>query len=132
MLLVQLKVSGYKVSEINYHNRIFKALDNSDNGEVGDDTRFHYRQEGDVVWATYGGGSIKFGTLTAKMLENGDLDLRYGHLNLEGEMMTGKCLSKPEILSDGRLKMHETWQWTSGDESSGTSLLIEVVDEEQA
>ncbi len=120
------------MSDINYHNRVFKALANSDTGEVGDDTRFHYRQKGDVVWATYSGGSIKFGTLTAKCLENGELDMRYGHVNVEGQMMTGSCYSKPEVLADGRLKMHETWQWTSGDESSGTSLLIEVVNEEKA
>ena len=48
----------------NLRNKQFRALANSDNGEVGDETSFHDRQENDVIWATYQGGDIKFGTLS--------------------------------------------------------------------
>ena len=40
--------------------------------------------------------------------------------------MLGKCLSTPELLSDGRLKFKEAWQWLSGDMSSGYSEIVEV------
>ena len=36
---------------MNYHNKIFKSITNTANGEVGDETLFHYKQKGTVVWA---------------------------------------------------------------------------------
>jgi hypothetical protein len=110
----------------NYHNRYFRSIANSPNGEVSGDTIFHYRQEGDVVWATYRGGAIVFGTLIAKVEADGVLDMRYHHLNQSGELMTGQCRSTPTRLPDGRLRLDEVWQWTSGDRSSGTSAVAEI------
>ena len=40
--------------------------------------------------------------------------------------MTGLCRSRLEILPDGRYRLHEEWQWTSGDKSRGTSMIEEV------
>ncbi|HVF87905.1 MAG TPA: hypothetical protein VM866_09955 [Pyrinomonadaceae bacterium] len=112
--------------KINYHDRFFALQSNSGNGEVGAGTVFHYRQKGDVVWGTYEGGQILFGTLVAKIDENGVLDMRYQHVNLSGELMTGRCRSTPEVLPDNRLRLHESWQWTSGDNSAGTSVIVEI------
>ena len=57
---------------------------------------------------------------------DGSLDIRYHHVNAKDELMTGICRSVPEVLSDGRLRLHEKWQWTSGDSSSGESVVEEV------
>ena len=111
---------------INYHNRIFRSLSNTDNGEVGAETTFYYQQKDQIVSATYEGGSIRFGTLIAVVDEAGHLDMRYQHVNGKGELMTGRCHSIPELLPDGRLRLHETWQWTSGDHSAGQSVVEEV------
>lgn len=40
--------------------------------------------------------------------------------------MTGICNSKLEILHNGKIRLHETWQWTSGDKSKGESIIEEV------
>ena len=40
--------------------------------------------------------------------------------------MTGKCISKPEVLASGKIRLYETWEWTSGDKSSGESILEEI------
>ncbi|MGB0384209.1 MAG: n-acetylglutamate synthase [Ardenticatenaceae bacterium] len=117
------------MSKINYHNRYFRSVSNSGSGEVDGDTIFHYQQQGDIVSATYQGGAIRFGTLIAKVAADGSLDMRYHHVNQEGDLMTGKCHSVPEVLSDGRLRMHETWQWSSGDRSSGKSQIEEIKEE---
>jgi len=42
------------------------------------------------------------------------------------QIMLGKCLSTPELLPDGALKLKEQWQWLSGDKSSGYSELEEI------
>ena len=55
--------------------------------------------------------------------------MRYEHINFAGEIRTGLCLSRPEILPDGRIRLHEKWQWTSGDLSSGESIIEEIIQE---
>jgi hypothetical protein len=111
---------------INYDNRNFISIHNSGSGEVGAKTVFHYHQKENIVWAEYGGGGIIRGNLIANCDERGNLDMRYQHINKIGELMTGKCLSSPEVLPDGRIRLHEKWQWTCGDHSSGESVIEEI------
>lgn len=112
--------------KINYDNKKFRSVENSATGEVGAETVFHYQQSGNIVWAEYSGGAIAKGHLIAKCYAEGSLEMRYHHINTSGELMTGICRSTPEILSDGRIRLNETWQWTCGDGSSGTSVIEEV------
>lgn len=114
------------MTEFNYHNRFFVGVTNSDTGEVGAKTIFHYRRQGDIVWATYEGGGIRFGTLVATVDADGCLEMRYQHVNQNNELRTGKCFSTPEALPDGRYRLHERWQWTSGDLSAGQSVVEEI------
>ena len=110
----------------NLEGKVFRSVTNTQNGEVGVETVFYYRQNGELVSAEYCGGTIVSGHLMALVLENGQLDTRYHHLNNRGEFMLGKCLSTPEVLPDGRLKFKESWQWLSGDGSAGYSEIEEV------
>jgi hypothetical protein len=114
------------MNKINYNNKKFASIENSETGEVSGETIFHYHQKDDLVWAEYAGGEIIFGTLIAKVLENDCLEMRYQHLNKSGDLMTGKCFSTLEILSDGRIRLYEKWQWTSGDLSKGESIVEET------
>ncbi len=118
------------MSRIDYDGRRFRLLSSSTSGEVDDATIFEYHQIGSTVWGTYTGGSIELGMLLAKVDDRGVLDLRYQHLNLQGELMTGVCTTTPELLADGRLRLHEVWNWTSGDRSAGVSMVEEIEPEE--
>lgn len=112
---------------VSYDGKTFRSAANSANGDVGAQTVFHYHQEGAVVWAEYGGGSVVRGSLIATVATaDGSLDMRYHHVNEAGALMTGRCRSVPTTLPDGRLRLHETWQWTSGDGSRGESVIEEV------
>ena len=110
---------------VNYNAKVFRSVRNFETGEVGPETVFYYHQKDDLVWAEYRGGEIAFGTLIAKCDAQGVLDMRYQHLNKNGELMTGICTSTPEMLADGRIRLHEKWQWTSGDHSEGESVIEE-------
>lgn len=114
------------MSAPSYDGRRFRAVENSASGEVGSETVFEYHQEGEAVWATYRGGDVVVGTLVATADDEGRLDMRYGHVNRSGALMTGVCETTPEVLPDGRLRLHERWRWTSGDGTSGTSTLEEL------
>lgn len=111
---------------INYNKRVFRSVRNSETGEVSSETLFYYHQKENLVWAEYSGGEIVFGNLIAKVSADDSLEMRYQHLNAEGELMTGKCVSKPEILADGKIRLYETWQWTSKDNSRGESVIEEI------
>lgn len=114
--------------KINYNDRTFRSVSNSETGEVGAETLFHYGQDGPIVWADYSGGRIVRGQLIAICDDEGRLDMRYQHINTKGELMTGVCESTPEVLPDGRIRMREEWRWTSGDMSAGASVVEEVSD----
>lgn len=111
---------------IDYDHRRFRTIVNGESGNVTRETLFHYRQEGDVVWATYAGGGVRKGSLIARADGEGRLDMRYQHIDVEGELKTGICRSTPQELPDGRLRVHEEWQWTCGDHARGQSLIEEV------
>jgi hypothetical protein len=111
---------------VSYDGRVFRTVVNAETGDVTTETLFTYHQHGKIVWATYEGGGVTFGTLVALAASDGRLDMRYQHVSSKGELMTGVCRSVPEVLSDGRLRVHETWRWTCGDHSSGTSVIEEV------
>lgn len=111
---------------MNYDNKKFRSIQNTENGETSNETIFHYKQVGNILHSTYSGGKIKTGHLIALVDENGNIDMRYHQINTKGELMTGICHSIPEILPNGKICLHESWQWTSGDKSKGTSILEEV------
>lgn len=99
---------------------------NSENGEVDAQTVFSYHQNGTLLWAEYSGGDIFKGTLIGTVAQDGVLDFVYQHMNTNMQLRTGKCHSKPTIMENGKIQLSEEWQWTSGDCSEGTSLLIEI------
>lgn len=94
-------------------------------GDVGEGTRFEYHEEGDgTVWARYAGGAVRLGFLVGT--RSGDeLAFRYSHVTSAGETASGHCASTIEVLDDGRLRLHETWEWDSRP-GAGTSVLEEV------
>ncbi|MBU3947865.1 MAG: n-acetylglutamate synthase [Proteobacteria bacterium] len=110
----------------NLEGKIFRSISNTVNSEVSSDTLFHYHQDGEIISAEYYGGIILKGHLIGKMLETGQLDFIYHHINKNLKLMAGKCLSTPELLPGGTLKFVEQWEWLSGDNSSGQSVIEEI------
>lgn len=78
-----------------------------------------------MLTSEYSGGKIKFGHLIGLVDKSGTINMRYHQVNYKDELMTGICISKPEILENGKIRLHESWEWTSGDQSKGTSIIEE-------
>ena len=111
---------------INYNGRTFKGITNSPNGQVSGDTVFHYAQQGTTLTATYSGGSIREGHLLGIVHDDNSLRFVYHHLDMDGNLKSGICTSVPEILNDGRIRLHESWQWTNGSDGVGESVIEEI------
>lgn len=102
------------MAAINYHNRYFKMISSSSSDASADDVIFHYRQEGDIVWGTFSGGTASFGTLIAHLDGEGSLDLDFQFYLLSGELVRGNSQSKLIILEDGRYRLEEDFTFIDG------------------
>ena len=110
---------------MNYNDKVFRPTSNTKNGETSSETIFHYKQVDNVLTSEYSGGKIKKGHLIGLVDKVGNIEMRYHQVNDKGELMTGICKSKPEILENGKIRLHESWEWTSGDKSKGQSIIEE-------
>ncbi len=111
---------------MNYNDKIFRPTSNSENGETSSETVFHYKQVDNVLTSEYSGGKIKHGHLIGLVDKNGNIEMHYHQVNDKNELMTGICKSKPEILVNGKIRLHESWEWTAGDKSKGQSIIEEI------
>ncbi|WP_380676585.1 hypothetical protein [Salinigranum sp. GCM10025319] len=108
--------------------RVFTSTSNTTDGDVGGETYFWFDQSDDVVHARYEGGAVRLGHLVGRHLGE-TLDFRYTHLTEGGETATGHSIDRIEWLEDGRLRLHEEWEWDSKP-GSGTSVLEELTEDE--
>ena len=115
---------------MNYNNKKFRPVSNTENGETSEETIFHYKQEGNILTSKYSGGRIITGHLIGIVDEQGNIDMRYHQVNQKGELMTGICNSKPQLLENGKIRFYETWRWTNEnyleDKVKGNSILEEI------
>ena len=111
---------------IQYNNKYFRPVQNTENGETSNETVFNYLQDGNILTSEYKGGKIIKGHLIGIVDEDGNIDMRYHQVNDKTEIMTGICRSVPEILPSGKIRLHESWKWTSGDCSEGRSIIDEL------
>lgn len=120
------KTGGTSTAEINLNGKQFVPKMNSTNGEASEQTIFNYFQQENMIWADYAGGDIVRGYLIGIMEYNGELDFYYQHINSHGQLRIGKCHSIPNMLRNGKLEIEEQWQWLDGDNSVGSSTVIEL------
>lgn len=111
---------------MDYNNKKFRPVENSENGETTTETIFEYIQNGPILTSEYSGGEIVRGHLIGLVDGKGNIEMRYHQVNKKGELMTGVCFSTPEITESGKIRLYEEWQWTSGDKSKGKSILEEI------
>jgi len=93
---------------INYNGKIFRPISNTENGETSSETIFLYKQIDNILTSEYSGGKIKSGHLIGLVDINGLIEMRYHQVNENGELMTGICQSKPEILENGKFRLHKS------------------------
>jgi hypothetical protein len=114
-------MSGPSVPSLD--GRVFGVAD-AGGGVATTETTFRYAEHGEVVSATYEGGTIRRGFLIGT--RSGDsLDFRYAQLHTDGSTATGHCTTELELLKDGRVRLNETWQWESR-AGSGRSIAEEL------
>ena len=110
--------------KINYHNKKFRILENSENGETSSEVVFEYKQINNILTSEYHGGRIVSGHLLGLVDINGNIEMSYHQINSKNEIKTGQCFSKPELMKNGKIKIYESWEWSDGEK--GKTVLIEI------
>lgn len=109
-----------------YHGKAFRSVQNSQSGEVSGETTFYYEQKGAVISARYHGGNIREGNILGRVDVNGTIHMSYQHWNKDNEFRAGVCISTPERLPNGKIRLHESWEWTNGIQGRGQSIIEEL------
>jgi hypothetical protein len=106
---------------LDYDGRRFRPVTADDQAPAA-----HYHQAADLLWADFSGGHVRRGTLVGTCKDDGVLDFGYSMVTDGGDVITGRCHSIPELLSDGRIRLTEHWERFPPHASSGVSYLEEV------
>lgn len=108
---------------VDLDGRVFRATGDVEGGQVSRETEFRFRQSEDLVWGRYSGGAIRLGFFVGTS-DGQTVRFRYTQLGADGETASGSTTDRIEVLPDGRVRLHESWQWDSR-EGSGTNVLEE-------
>lgn len=110
---------------IDYNGRSFRssAAETAAGGEV---PTGHYHQDGDTVWAEFAGGAVVRGYLVGRSDPEGRLDLAYCQVLGDTTVVSGRVVSTPEVLDDGRIRLREDWQRFGPAGGQGVSYIEEV------
>jgi hypothetical protein len=91
-----------------------------------DPPRAHYHQDGDLVWAEFGGGRVRRGSLVGTSDADGVLRFTYCMVLRGGEVVSGRSTSVPVLLDDGRIRLTERWERYGPHAGTGVSYLEQV------
>lgn len=110
--------------DLSLDGRCLVGVANDESGDVSEETRFRFTQDGDRIHASYSGGDVVDGHLVGTF-DGSEWDVRYAQLDERGETATGHSVGRVRLLEDGRVRVEDEWEWESKD-GSGESVLEEV------
>ncbi len=112
------------MTQLNFNNKKFSLIENSEKGTVNSDTIFEYKQDEELVTAEYYGGSVKYGKIIAVLNKN-KLDMRYQCVTSDNELKAGKAIAEISISENGKIILKLNWEWLDGKNEKGISEYIE-------
>jgi hypothetical protein len=111
---------------INYDGRVFRSTAAETAGPDAVGPTGHYHQEDGLVWAEFAGGKVLRGSLVGTCGPDGRIDVVYCQVLAGGQVVSGRCVSTPELLADGRIRLRENWQRYGAAAATGVSYIEEV------
>ena len=92
----------------------------------GDALTGHWHQHGDLVWGEITGGAVRHGALAGTCDADGVVRFAYHEVLVDGSVVVGECVSRPERLPDGRIRLREEWTRHGPRRDSGVSVVEEA------
>lgn len=112
---------------IHYEGRSFRSA-SAETSTASDAPVGHYHQRGSTVWAEFSGGTVVRGYLVGRQTDDGRLDLAYCQFLADDTVVSGRCVSTPEILPNGRIRLREEWERLGEGAGRGVSYIEEITE----
>ncbi len=110
---------------MNLNGKKMRVMQTAPNGVVGSGTIFHFSQTGNLVEGRYSGGRIAIGYLVG-ILEQDLLSFRFCQISDQVHVDGGASQGRVERLSDGRLRIVESFTWESRGGGNGQNIFEEI------
>ena len=112
------------MNEINFNNKTFSLITNTENGKANSDTIFEYKQKGELVTADYYGGDVLYGKIIA-LQQGKQLNMLYQCITTKNELKAGKAIAEISITKDLKIKLSLNWEWLDNNHEKGISEYLE-------
>ena len=112
-------------SPLNLDDLVFDMI-SSTASEVSTEspTRFHYRQDGALVWGEYTGDTVTQGRMVGRTVGN-TIEISFAHAMLaDGSVVMGAATSVAELRADGLIYLIEEFEKNG---ESHQSVCVQVV-----
>ena len=109
---------------VNYEGKYFRKVSAAEDG--GETPLAQYHQDGDLVWAQFSGGEVRRGALAGTCSPQGVIRFAYSMVLTGGSIISGMSTNTPQVLEDGRIRLHEEWERYGDHADKGISYLEEV------
>ena len=109
--------------EFSLNNRSFDLQSSSASVVAREPTRFHYFEEGGVLWGDYAGDTVTLGRFAGKRT-GPDVELAFVHSTTAGNVVFGSARSAISREASGKFKLTEFFQGTDGTDQ--VSICLEV------
>ncbi len=98
-------------TQYNFHKKQFKVIKNDgDDAEVTTETIFHFFQNGELIYAEYKGGKVKYGEIFG-LIEKDTIHFYYSQININGGKNKGSSIDEIKILENKKLQLTDVWKW---------------------
>jgi hypothetical protein len=111
------------MNRISFDGKAMRASSTAPNGVIDEKTIFHFQQIGNLITAKYAGGKVKTGFLIGKMIDD-KFEFHYTQMHEDESLNGGHSLCEIEITEDGRIRLIEHFEWTSG--KKGINIIEEI------
>ncbi len=109
------------LTHYNFHKKQFAVIQNDGaDVEVNVDTLFNFYQNGELLYAEYKGGKVKYGEIFG-LIENDTIHFYYSQVNFEGGKNAGSSKDEIKVLPNNKLQLIDKWEWEN---KSGQGLCI--------
>jgi len=113
------------LSAFDLNGKCFNVTETAAAGVVDQETEFRFRQDDNIVTASYAGGQIRQGYLVGK-LDGAALHFRYCQIQIDGRIDGGESHCTIERQDGGRLRIVERFEWASRPGETGVNVFEEL------
>ena len=111
------------MKRISFDGKVMFASTTDPKGMINEKTIFYFQQVGNLITAKYAGGKVKTGFLIGKF-KNDQLEFHYTQMHNDESLNGGHSVCGIEMAEDGRIKLIEHFEWSSGDK--GINIIEEI------